>query len=570
MMWALFRNKPDMSSLNLSPLDASDSSGERLHILWEEEVAKLGLEEASVVRVIFRFQRTRLILSIIAGILAMVAAFLGPAVLVYEILNYAVEPEKSTVAYGVGLSIALFVSEVSKAFMISLLWALNLRTAVRLKGAYSSMAFQKVISLRLHTGISMGEMIGVLTNDGHTLFEAVLVGSFVVSCPVLIILCIVYSCYILGYTALTGVGVYLIFIPIQLGLAKLINKYRWKTILITDSRVHTMNEILNSVKLIKMYAWEDSFEKKIADIRKNERKELQKVNCVQNANSSITILIPTIGTVLTFIVHTLCSSKLNALEAFTTVAIFNALRFCLVLMPMSAKVLAEAAVSLKRLRMHLLQGSITADGTFAYVSQQAWIFHGTVQENILMGEPFHQSKYNKVFDVCSLRADLDILPYGDQTEISRLEGKLQATVLENGENFSVGERQLMCMARALLRNSKIILLDEATASIDAETDTLIQNTIQEAFKDCTMLTIAHRINTVLHADRILVMDNGKVAEEFLLLPEHTLNTFRSDEIRKELRSSGVRQGSETLRLRRGGTQQGWWALLQEEKAGEQS
>ncbi|TNN26933.1 Multidrug resistance-associated protein 9 [Liparis tanakae] len=195
-------------------------------------------------------------------------------------------------------------------------------------------------------------MIGVLTNDGQKLFDAVLFGSFVVSCPVLFIVCIVYSCYILGYTALTGVGVYLIFIPIQLGLAKLINTYRWKTILITDSRVRTMNEILNSVKLIKMYAWEDSFEKKIADFRKNERKELQKVSYVQNTNSSTTSIIPTIATVLTFIVHTLLGLKLSTSEAFTTIAIFNSMRFCLALMPMSAKVLAEAAVSLKRLRVN--------------------------------------------------------------------------------------------------------------------------------------------------------------------------------------------------------------------------
>lgn len=89
---------------------------------------------------------------------------------------------------------------------------------------------------------------------------------------------------------------------------------------------------------------------------------------------------------------------------------------------------------------------------------------------------------------------------------------LDMLVQENGQNFSQGQRQLICLARAILRNKKFIFMDEATASVDTLTDEKIQNTIRSQFSDSTVICIAHRLRTVIDYDRILVLDSGKITE----------------------------------------------------------
>lgn len=97
--------------------------------------------------------------------------------------------------------------------------------------------------------------------------------------------------------------------------------------------------------------------------------------------------------------------------------------------------------------------------------------------------------------------------------------------MEGGQNLSVGQKQLICLARALLRKTKVLVLDEATAAIDLDTDELIQKTIKSEFEECTVLTIAHRLNTVLDYDRIIVLDNGRLKE--FDIPEKLLSNKES-------------------------------------------
>ena len=148
------------------------------------------------------------------------------------------------------------------------------------------------------------------------------------------------------------------------------------------------------------------------------------------------------------------------------------------------------------------------------IPQNPVLFSGTIRGNIDIFQQYTDDQIWQAIEKCGLREKIE-----DMT------GDLDAPVSEGGENLSAGMRQMLVLGRALLRQCRVLLLDEATSNVDFETDRTIQTTLRESFPNVTVITIAHRVNTIMDSDKILVLKDGLVSEfgapKDLLADEHS-------------------------------------------------
>ncbi|CAL8404057.1 unnamed protein product [Boreogadus saida] len=525
---------------------------------------------------------------------------------VYDMLQYS--PETSTLSHGVRLAFAFFVMQLLFSFLFITMKMLNLRSGIRLKGAFSLFVYKKIIALRREM-VSLGEMINVITADSVVLPDLYSAISIFCATPLIFLISTIYSCCLLGATALIGQLVFLLIIGFQFFLLLVIQWSKVKSVGWTDARVNTTSEVLTAIKLIKMYAWEESFEKKIKDIRIEERKKLE-VSCFTTGLNTNLIILNSIitGTVL-MIIHTAIGLPLNTAQALTITALFSTMASLTQWFPFGILILGQALVALHRIKsiltlknpekyliqktdtgpaivtenatlywtqpaseqasnkpastqacantdngllvnrlddkdekeevppalrnisftlpkghllgvcgnvgsgksslisslleqMHLQQGSVTARGSFAYVPQQAWIFHGTVQQNILMGEALDQDRYNRILHCCSLIPDMKILPGGDQTEIG-----------ERGVNLSGGQKQRISLARAVYSDRDIFLLDDPLSAVDAHVGKhIFEECIKGELVGKSIILVTHQPQYMQFCDNVLLLDEGEILE----------------------------------------------------------
>ncbi|XP_077978592.1 ATP-binding cassette sub-family C member 5-like [Glandiceps talaboti] len=338
--------------------DSAEFNSARLQKLWKDEIWNQGEEKASLRAVFWRFSWKELTISIISQVIFAFACF-SEVLIVHDLLQY-IQGTESNLLYALVLTFLTLITQTIKSLSISCQWTFGFHVGMKLRSAVLATIYRKVLALRNLQDQTVGQIINLCTNDGQRIFDAAANTSYLIGGPLVVLICIIYSTYILGPTALLGSLLFVLAYPLQVLASKAVATLRVKSIEITDRRVRMINEMITSIKLIKMYAWERPFAEKVADIRNSEKKVLQRAGFVQGLSQSINPVVQVLSVILTFTVHVSLGYELTPAMAYAVVAMFAQTRFTLLSGPRALKAVAECFVAIHRIKKFLLMEELQA------------------------------------------------------------------------------------------------------------------------------------------------------------------------------------------------------------------
>ncbi|KAL3847029.1 hypothetical protein ACJMK2_017965 [Sinanodonta woodiana] len=384
IMWKVYRKGiGSIGHLVIGDSERSKPNAARLETIWKKELSRNGLGKASLFWALFLFVRTQMIVSFILMLLSFTIGFAAPAFVLRELLS-SLSNEKITIGHGVALVLILSLMEVFRTLCLASSWFINYTMGVRIRGAALGLLYKKIINLRGLQEKTVGQVVNLLSNDGLRIFEAASIASQLIATPILLVYGLIYMIYLIGPWALVTFFTFLSFYPFMYVISKINAHFRRKCIVITDKRVQLINELLTCIKLIKMYAWEQSFAKHISEIRSKERAILEKAAYTHSISRTVIPLVPVLAAVLTFLGYVMAGNDLTPAEAFTIIAVLNSMRMSLGVLPFAVKAMTDLLVSCKRYESIMLMEEMrppkwgVADEKFSIVINKAtfaWQFY---------------------------------------------------------------------------------------------------------------------------------------------------------------------------------------------------
>uniref|UniRef100_A0A8C6LRY5 ATP-binding cassette, sub-family C (CFTR/MRP), member 10 n=1 Tax=Nothobranchius furzeri TaxID=105023 RepID=A0A8C6LRY5_NOTFU len=488
------------------------------------------------------------------------SSFAGP-LLLSRLVNF-IEDTKAPVTEGVWCVLGLFGMTLFSSVLQNIFAFEVSKVCLSARASLVSAVYGKALRVSSCSlaGFSLGEVVNLMSTDTDRVVNFFNSFHELWSLPFRFSITL-YLLYLqVGVAFLGGLCVALVLVPLNKFLASRIlsnNKHMLKC---KDDRVKLMTEILFGIRVIKFYNWEPHFTQKVSEHRKQELSYLRAIKYLDALCVYTWAALPVIISILTFVTYVLLGHQLTAAKVFTTVALVGMLIVPLNAFPWVLSGILEAKVSLERIqrfigltnqdllahyalsrRLHLfsisdgfclVQGSLVVvvgkvgcgkssllaaltgelrrlsgvlyvanrEAGFGLVSQEPWIQHASVQDNILFGKDYDADFYQAVIEACALSDDLGVLPNGDQTEVG-----------ENGVTLSGGQKARLALARAAYMNKDIYLLDDPLAAVDTDVaEHLMKKCVMGLLKGKTRILSTHRIEFVQQADMMVLMDNGTI------------------------------------------------------------
>ncbi|XP_060065904.1 ATP-binding cassette sub-family C member 5-like [Ylistrum balloti] len=589
----------------ISDWESCDINTLRLEKIWEDEVATYGAKGSSFLRAWFKFIQTRLYITILLVCITAVLAFFMSGFITNLVVSY-LESETADFGYAMTLVAVIFVGPVIRAVSFAGMIFFGVQTGTRFRAGMLGVVYKKILRLKSVKGNVASEIVTIFGADSMRVLINCYALVYLLAIPVYVTIGTAYAYYLIGYWCFIAFATFLFCYQLQARLAAFAAGLRRKTLIHTDKRIRKMTEVLNSIKMIKMYGWEDSFKSAITAIRKSEVRVLLTTAIIKSITNVIIPVTPSFAAIATIGTYRAFGNELTASTAFGLVSTLDFLRFIVSYVPFSIIAFGESRVTFERVkklllreefqvpsadvlddsnnieiqdavfqwnlmtdspddkskkkherknknkknenkdsqersitfrlqldsikfnvkkgqlvgvcgsvgggksslisailgRMQQMAGHLAVRGNVAYAAQQAWIFSGTLQENILFGKRYDPDWYKQVVYACGLEPDLDMLANRDETEIG-----------ERGINISGGQKQRVSLARAVYSKSDIYLLDDPLSAVDVHVGRhLFHRCIKRLLQGKTVILVTHQLQYLKDCDEILVMEEGRIAE----------------------------------------------------------